>query len=58
MNQLLTDGENTEVVVSPASRTKRPSAVDILAKVLGGLSFKTPEEAATCMKGEKASLDR
>ena len=58
VDQQLTEGENVEVVVSPAPTRKRRSAVDILAEAPGGLVFKTAKDVAAYMKEEKESWGR
>ena len=58
VNGQLHEGEEVDVVVSPASSAKRRSAVDILAEAPGGLAFKTAADVAAYLKEEKESWGR
>ena len=58
VDQNLPVGEDVDVVVSPASRSERRSAVDILNEAPGGLIFKTTADVAAYLKEEKESWGR
>ena len=58
VNGQLHEGEEVDVVVSPASSAKRRSAVDILAEAPGGLAFKTAADVAAYLKEGKESWGR
>ena len=58
VNGQLHEGEEVDVVVSPASPTKRRSAVDLLTEAPGGLAFKTAADVAAYLKEEKESWGR
>ena len=58
VNGQLQEGEEVDVVVSPASSAKRRSAVDILSEAPGGLVFKTAADVAAYLKEEKESWGR
>ena len=58
VNGQLQEGEEVDVVVSPASSAKRRSAVDILNEAPGHLVFKTAEDVAAYLKEEKDSWGR
>ena len=58
VDQNLPVGEDVDVVVSPALRTARRSAVDILNEAPGGLLFKTAEDVAAYLREEKEAWDR
>ena len=58
VNGQLHEGEEVDVVVSPASSAKRRSAVDILNEAPGHLIFKTAADVAAYLKEEKESWGR
>ena len=58
VNGQLQEGEEVDVVVSPASSGKRRSAVDVLNEAPGHLVFKTAEDVAAYLKEEKESWGR
>ena len=58
VNGQLQEGEEVDVVVSPASSAKRRSAVDILNEAPGHLVFKTAADVAAYLKEEKESWGR
>ena len=58
VNGQLHEGEEVDVVVSPASPAKRRSAVDILNEAPGHLIFKTAADVAAYLKEEKESWGR
>ena len=58
VNGQLREGEEVDVVVSPASSAKRRSAVDVLDEAPGHLVFKTAEDVAAYLKEEKDSWGR
>ena len=58
VNGQLQEGEEVDVVVSPASSAKRRSAVDVLNEAPGHLVFKTAEDVAAYLKEEKESWGR
>ena len=58
VNGQLHEGEEVDVVVSPASSAKRRSAVDILNEAPGHLIFKTSADVAAYLTPEKQSWGR
>ena len=48
-------GETVEVVVSQPPAKERRSIMDVLDEAPGGLVFKTAEDVAAYLKGEKES---
>ena len=58
VNGQLQEGEEVDVVVSPASSTKRRSAVDILNEAPGHLVFKTAADVAAYLSEEKEAWGR
>ena len=58
VNGQLQEGEEVDVVVSPASSAKRRSAVDVLNEAPGHLVFKNAEDVAAYLKEEKGSWGR
>ncbi len=58
VDQQLTEGENVEVVVSPAPTRKRRSAWQVISESPGHRLFKTGKEVDDYIREERASWDK